>query len=123
MNAKMCHTILCIYLIKVPLGVLLFNENKVHEMCKILDKLHDYVPSTSVAETITLPNGQVITHSDYNLTKILLGGDQLTVARVRGAMSVRSNHENTRDRLEGILPVLEDWHARQVLMQVNYYIA
>lgn len=102
---------------QVPLGVLLLNENKVDEMCKILDELHKYIPTTTT-EGVTLPDGQVFTHEDYRLIQILLGGDQLTVARVRGAVAARSSHENARDRLEGVIPVVEDWHARQVLMQV-----
>lgn len=103
---------------QVPLGILLFNENKVDEMCKILDELHKYVPSMSTEEEIALPDGRVFSHNDYKLSQILLGGDQVTVARVRGAVGVRSNHENAQDRLEGIVPVIEDWHSRQVLMQV-----
>lgn len=102
----------------MPLGVLLFNENKVDEMCKILDRLHKYVPSTSTLTETTLPDGRTFTHTEYKQVKILLGGDQVTVARVRGAVGIRSNHENAQHRLEGVIPVIEDWHARQVLMQV-----
>ncbi len=102
---------------KVPIGVLLYNENKVDEMCKILDKLHDYVPSESTQEDITLPDGQTMTHKDYKLVKILLGGDQVTVKRVCGAKGVRSSHDTAKDRLEGVIPVVEDW---QVLMKVSY---
>ncbi len=104
---------------QVPVGVLLFNENKVDEMCKILDELHKYVPAKKTHTEITLPDGGTLPHDDYKLYQVLLGGDQLTVARVRGAVAIRSNHENAKDRLEGIVPVVEDWHARQVLMQVR----
>jgi len=63
---------------QVPLGVLLFNENKVDEMSKILDKLHKYVPAKAVQQVITLPDGRVLTHDDYKLYYILLDGDQLS---------------------------------------------
>ena len=33
------------YHFAATLGVLLFNENKVDEMCKMLDELHNYVPA------------------------------------------------------------------------------
>lgn len=104
---------------QVPLGVLLFNENKIHEMCQILDKLHDYVPSINSSKTV-IRDERAIIIDDYKCAKILMGGDQLTVARIRGAVSIRANEEARKDRLEGIIPVVEDWHTRQVLMQVSY---
>ena len=90
-------------------------------MCKILDELHRYVPSKNIHSDIALPDGGTLAHDDYKLYQILLGGDQLTVARIREAVAVRSNHENGKDRLEGIVPVIEDWHARHVFMQVRTY--
>ena len=41
----------------------------------------------------------------------LLGGDQLTAARVRGSIAARRDHQTRRERLQGLLPVVEDWHA------------
>ena len=102
----------------MPLGVLLYNENKVDEMCKILDELHKYVPANAVKHQITLPDGQDLIHNDFKMHPILMGGDQLTTVRVRGAIGIRSSHDNSQDRLEGIIPVVEDWHTRQILMQV-----
>ena len=55
---------------------------------------------------------------DYKLTKILLGGDQLTVARAHSAKGMRVNHENAKSCLKGIIPVIEDWHTRLTLMKV-----
>ena len=57
-------------------------------------------------------------HGSY---KILLGGDQLiiTVARVRGAQALRMSQDKAKDRLEGVVPVDEDWHARMTLMKVS----
>lgn len=102
----------------MPLGVLLHNENVNHEMCKILDCLHEYVPSTAVASEVTLDDGEIMTHVDYKLIQQLLGGDQLTVARVHSAQGIRENHEDSISALRGIIPVVEDWHTRLTLMQV-----
>ena len=49
---------------------------------------------------------------------ILLGGDQLTVVRVRGRQSARKNMNNGRGRLEGSIPVIEDWHTNMCAMMV-----
>ena len=45
----------------------------------------------------------------------LFGGDQLTVARARGAISIRSSHDEPEEQLNGLEPVLEDWHSRMTL--------
>ena len=56
--------------------------------------------------------------------QILLGEDQLTVAYARGSVAVRADHIthvcSRRDRLEGLLPVVEDWHAKQCLLKVPF---
>ena len=49
---------------------------------------------------------------------ILVGGDQLTCARVRGGQRIRENSCTGRKRLEGLVPVIEDWHAKVCFMQV-----
>ena len=41
---------------------------------------------------------------------VLLGGDQLTAARVRGAKKTKVSDEVPANKLEGIIPVAEDWH-------------
>ena len=41
-----------------------------------------------------------------------MGGDQLTVARVRGIQALWQAQDRPVDRLEGLIPVVEDWHAR-----------
>ena len=46
------------------------------------------------------------------------GGDQMTAARARGSQRVRSNSERGKDRLEGLQPVVEDWHAKVCLLGV-----
>lgn len=47
-----------------------------------------------------------------------MGGDQLTVARARGTAALRATHDSPTERLNGIIPVIEDWHVRLTLMKV-----
>ena len=44
----------------------------------------------------------------YNIP---IGGDQLAVARIQGSQRVLFNSENGSERLEGFIPMIEDWHA------------
>ena len=105
---------------QVPLGVQLRNENKLEDMGKILEELHiKYVPTNRSEGELTLPNGHTIAVDDTQFFQTLLGGDQLTVAlRVRGTVGLRRTHDKSLDHLDGILPVVEDWHARMTLMKV-----
>ena len=57
-------------------------------------------------------------YRDMDLWETLFGGDQLTAARIRGAISLRCNHPNALERFEGLIPPVEDWHSRMVLMKV-----
>ncbi len=101
----------------MPLGVLLLNENKLPDMCKILEILQQYVPSVAVTRSYHV--GQVnLTLEDHDFSKVLLGGDQLTAARARGAAALRDGHNTSHDRLEGFEAVIEDWHARLAFAKV-----
>ena len=95
----------------------MYNENKLDEVCKIMEELHKYVPSTPTVTTVALC-GETLEHRDTNQHKILLGGDQLTAARARGAQALRCNHGTCEDRLVGLIPTVEDWHTRVILLQV-----
>ena len=50
------------------------------------------------------------------------GGDQMTAAQGRGSQRVRSNSERGKGRLEGLQPVVEDWHAKVCLLGVCYHL-
>ena len=52
------------------------------------------------------------------LHQILLGGDQLTVARCRGCQIIRINSVTQTKKLCGLHPVIEDWHAKVTLLEV-----
>ena len=55
--------------------------------------------------------------------KILLGGDQLTVSRCRSAHMGRKNEVTPSQQLHGLVPVVEDWHAKQCFLEVcAFYI-
>ena len=106
----------CIDFMQVPLGVQLFNENKTNEMCQIMQNPHKYVPTKLLNKSYDTD----IIYEEGHHHKILFGGDQLTVCRSRGAQAARSNDDRTihAARLDGLIPVTEDWHARMTLLRV-----
>lgn len=88
-------------------------------MAQILEELQHYVPSRTVTHYIPIEGGVDIRHEDASMYKIILGGDQHP--RVRGAQAIRCNGETSSSRLEGVIGVSEDWHAKVTLLQVNIY--
>ena len=105
--------------IQVPLGVLPKNKTKYEDMMDILQHLQSYVPSKHVQKEMSVPGREeAVTLDDQEFATTLMGGDQLTVARARGAQLIRSNSSNNEDRLAGLLPAAEDWHTKLCLMQV-----
>ena len=101
---------------QVPLGIQLLSENNLNDMSKLLENFHKLVPTHDKEGHLTLPNGEMLDFDDTSFFTVLLGGDQLTVARARGAQAMRDSHDRPSDRLEGIIPVVEDWHSRMTLM-------
>ena len=102
--------------------MLLLNENKLDEMSEILDMYMHRVPTEPSEGLMTLPNGEIILVNNTAFFNVLFGGDQLTVARIRGAQALRDTHEDPEDRFEGITAVVEDWHSRMTLMKVSLYM-
>lgn len=106
----------------VPLGVLLKNENVLTEMVDILDALHKYVPGCTSTQSIDFDtHGGSIRSVDVQVqffTHILIGGDQLTASRIRSAQRVLRNSESRNERLEGFIPVIEDWHTKMCFLEV-----
>ena len=90
-------------MVQVPLGVELRNENKLDEMTKFLDTMYKYVPSVVRKSNATLPNGDTYEKTDFAAWDTLIGGDQLTVARIRGAISIRAGHDSPVDQLCGFV--------------------
>ena len=79
-------------------------------MVEILEQLHkQYVPifgSTNDTKSVKI------------VEKVLFGGDQLTEERARNATDGRSDGDSEYERLEGLIPKVEDWHAKRILYQV-----
>ena len=98
------------------MGVLLHDENKWDGMSYILHHFMKYIPTLTREGEMPLPDGNVFTFDD---TKILFGGDQLTAAMMRGTQALLGFTTTPTDRLEGVLPVLEDWHSRMALVDVS----
>ena len=51
----------------------------------------------------------------------MFGGDQLTVARIRGTQALRNTQDKASDHLQGLIPVVEDWHSRMPLVDVSWF--
>ena len=79
----------------------------------ILDGLHRYIPTTTTSQTLDVctegGRTRAVEVKLHNFSFIPLGGDQLTIARIRGSQSILSNSDNGEERLEGFVPVIEDW--------------
>lgn len=106
--------------LQVPLGVLLHDENKLDEMGKIMTHYMTLVPTTSAEGHFTLPSGDLMNFDDTRFHQVLFGGDQLTVACMRGTQALCDTQDKPTDRLEGLTPVVEDWHTRMTLMKVRH---
>lgn len=87
-------------------------------MSQILTHYMKMVPTVEAEGQHTLPNGVNISFDATRFHEILFGGDQLTVARVRGAQAIRDTHDKRVDRFEGLVPVVEVWHARMTFLKV-----
>ena len=53
--------------------------------------------------------------------QVLLGGDQLTAARIRGAQRARSNCLTTTSRLEGVEATSADFHVKLNLLDASLF--
>ena len=86
-------------LLQLPLGIQLQNENQLEQMANILEEIHEkYVPTVPSEGSVTLPDGSSRMYDNTTFHKLLFGGDQLTVARARGAIELRSLHAKSLHR-------------------------
>lgn len=110
------------YTSQIPLGVILKSENKTDEMCEIMERMHQYVPHVQASHDFVNPvTEDVMKIQGDHFYHILFGGDQLTAARARGSQRVRMNSDDGLSRFEGLIPVVEDWHAKVILLQVRNF--
>ena len=102
------------------------SEVSYEDIIKVLEKAHGYVPAKDVERKLTVPNEEgpasEIKLDDKKFTTLLIGGDQLTVARIRGAQLIRGNSETSEQCFAGLLPVTEDWHAKMCFLEVRLII-
>ena len=95
----------------------MYNENKLDEMSMILEYFMTLVPTKPNEGHLVLPNGCTVDYDTTSFLNILLRGDQLTVARVRGTQALRQTEDTAVNHLQGLIPVIEDWHARMSLVK------
>ena len=100
------------------MGVILKNENILEEMIDILLQLHCYVP-TKHGSIIDPGSGTEVSRDVVH--KILFGGDQLTRKRAESAKEGRRNSITAPTKLDGFVPVCEDWHAKKIFLEVSYF--
>lgn len=115
------HAVFNVKHAQVPLGVHLQNENKLEEMVTIMTTLQRYVPTSSEDQLFSIPGSdELVAVRVDHFHHILLGGDQLTAARAQGAQRIRAKSETKVGRLKGLIPVVEDWHAKGCFLAVSY---
>ena len=85
-------------------------------MIDILEEYNNYIPSKVIMLDETIPDSDNTEDRVYVTT--FVGGDCLSVTRARGAQYIRRTSELAVHRLDGFLPVAEDWHAKLCLLEV-----
>ena len=97
------------------------SEQKNDGMTDILKALHTYVPVVdTVHHSIVDVDGSIepVTIMEQKMYKILFGGDQLTVERAQNIQRVRDNSDTASHRMDGLVPVSEDWHSKMCFYKV-----
>jgi len=102
---------------QVPLGVQFKNEAYLVDMSHIIASFNQYVPVEESVTTIDI-DGNEHTYDSSRMYKLLIFGDQLTVARARRAAVLREPQKKRLERLEAFIPTIADWHAGMCLVQV-----
>ena len=83
-------------------------------MLDILQTIHDeYIPVGRGTDRLTGEDTVEV------LEKVFFGGDQLTEERVTNGRDARSDGDKEFERLQGVIPKVEDWHASRILYQVK----
>ena len=87
-------------------------------MTNILTHTQGYVPCK---QTEKLLKAEPFTQTVYQLFTTLVCGDHLSTARARNCVMIQNNAENNFGTLNGLLPVVEDWHVKVCLMEVGTF--
>ncbi len=89
-------------------------------MVEIVKYLHQYVPVIRSEEEQLIPSRDETVHiTKAQFSPVLFGGDQLTAARIRGAKKAKVSDDDPSNRMEGIIPVAEDWHTKMNFLGVS----
>ena len=103
------------------MGIIPKNENKSGEMIEIMNHLMQYVPTVETDANIVIESTEeTVPLKKFLSHRILLGGDQLTAARARSAVKNVGNGNSSIGKLLGLIPVIEDWHTKLLLLVVSY---
>ena len=86
-------------------------------MVAIMSFLHQYVPTHAKCSEPTECTYKPSQEDQFY--KILVGGDQLTAARARSSKKHMINANTPQVRLEGLVPMVEDWHSKACLLGVS----
>lgn len=91
-------------------------------MVEIMSILHNYVPIVEYTqEEVIKSSGESVQNPKADIHHLLIGGDQLTAARGRGSKKAKLHSDSPKSRLEGLIPVAEDWHTKVTLLEVRLY--
>lgn len=92
-------------------------------MISILDSVHQYVPTETHVVTTDVSgspgNSETVEFPVDDFHYIVFGGDQLTAKRAQEAQNICSNSQRGKDHLNGLFPIIEDWHAKVCLLGVS----
>nr|XP_054758519.1 uncharacterized protein LOC129264636 [Lytechinus pictus] len=90
----------------VDLGVLMHDENTADGIYHIMHHLHGYVPG----------------HGTSNPHKVISAGDLLTCERESSCIEEQRNSSTASQRLEGLVPVISDFHTLANFYQVVWKV-
>ena len=88
-----------------------------------MSSVQKYVPVVNFTKNVLVPSlGKTVPLLSALIHPILFSGDQKTVARARGAQKATCNATTPLRRLEGLTPVVADWHTKVTLLKVSKLI-
>ena len=85
-----------------------------------MSELHKYVPTVASNKEVQINSINTSrTIPQATICLILFGGDQLTVVRALSAKKAKISSPDPVCRLDGLIPVVEEWHSKVVLLGVG----
>ena len=91
-----------------PLRIIFKSENNSDEMIDFMKQLQQYSPVIETMKLRYIPSMDKTREVTSGIGKpVLFGGDQLTVARARGAQKAKVHATSLLSRLDGLVPMIE----------------